>query len=238
MAKDIVITCQHCGKPNRFYAPSPEQLGANHPNKFKSKEFQSTSRAFDYGKDDPDPPARSPRRGGFWHSEAMGHIKIGSYFGLVTYAGSAAYHLPDALGYGIGSALTVSGGLALLGLMAKFPVRPPKPKSEKPKETTIKTELRTQRSDGKWDYVFDELRDKGVDVSDLEKAAKAIFNDPDLPGVKRLSVKSITKQGMSYNHARKVLAELQEREWVTTRAGNKTIVTMYRGAPFLEKLLK
>jgi hypothetical protein len=229
MAKGIVVDCQFCGKQNRFYPPDPSQLGAKNPN-----QFQSTSRAFDYGSDGP--PARSRRRG-FWpaimNSDAGPPIALGLFVGGVGLSFSWANGYDPA--YAVAGMLSSGLGLYALKVLSHAP---PKPKDEKTTQNTIKAELRIQRSDGKWDYIFDELRDKGVSMGDLEKAALAIYPDPDLPGVKRISVQSIKKQGMSYNHARKVLAELQEREWVTTRKGNKSIVTMYRGAPFLEKLLK
>lgn len=230
MAKTIVIDCQFCGKRNRFY-PDLSQLGAQNPNQFK--EFNSTSR-YDHVADAPRPrPRPSPFWAAFWGSDAATNITTGCF------AGGGSWFL--TWWSGVDPAWAVVAGLvAGLGLpvLKVLVLAPPRPQSEKPKETTIKTELRIQRPDGQWGYLFDELRDKGISITDLKKAAKAIGPDPTMPGGLVISVKSIQKQGMSNHHARKVLAELQERKWAKTLKGNKTVVTQYRGKPFLEKLLK
>lgn len=227
MADNIVIHCQHCGKRNLFYAPSPDQLSASQA---KLKQLNSTAGAFDYGSETP-PTTRS--RGGllssFWNSEAGVNVTTGLF------AGGGSYVLTWLSGYdpvwSVVAGLTAGVGLPLLKVIL---YAPKKPEQSEQSEHTVKVRIDDRSGDSR-QIILDEIRDKRISLDDLKKAARAVYPHPHKPNQFCISRTSLVGTKMSFDKARAILEELKARNFAFVTSDKKTVLTL-RGHSFLKNL--
>lgn len=265
MTKDLVVVCQHCGKPNRFVPhPKPGQLAVKpkstgrlshlFENSVRSPFSSPSPRTMQAAAIDVPVLGNSSTPVGDWHrSQPVSKIDLLDI--LSSLADAAVIGGIFAIGSG-GVLYAVDYhpfiGAASVGFIA-FSVRYARnfdfvrsltKMVESFTSDTIEIDVPERHKinvsidETQGDgrhFLEDEISNPSISIDDLKKVAKSVYPHPHVANQFCVSRARIEKEGVSQDKARAILSELKDLNYCHAAKGNKTVLSL-RGSSLFRKL--